>query len=107
MALGEGRLTPSAYAEQRLCDAGTKHLMDKVRVSSSTRMSGEFPEFAQARVSILVKNGTVHSHFQENPKGNASNPLSDAELESKFVEFYAPWGGEMSARRALEVMWDS
>jgi 2-methylcitrate dehydratase len=46
----------------------------------------------------------VHTHLQRNPKGNASNPLSDAELGDKFVRLYQPWGDEASARRVLDVL---
>jgi 2-methylcitrate dehydratase len=104
-ALLEGQLRSDAYAGERLGDAATKRIMDKVRVASSAQMTGEFPARAQARVTIRAANGAIHTHLQENPKGNASNPLSDAELEAKFIELYAPWGDTQAARRALDVLW--
>lgn len=105
IALQEGRLASDAYADERLGDPRTKHMMDKIRVSSSTQMTGEFPARAQARVTIQLVDGTVHTHLQENPHGNASNPLSDAELERKFVELHIPWGDAAVARQTLDVLW--
>jgi 2-methylcitrate dehydratase len=107
VALLEGRLTSDAYAKQRLGDLRTKRLMDKVKVSSSAQMSAQFPAQAQTRISVVHANGEVRSHLQENPRGNAANPLSDRELESKFIELYAPWGGEQRAQRVLELLWSS
>jgi 2-methylcitrate dehydratase len=105
IALQDGRLTSQAYADERLGDAGIKRIMDKISVSSSAQMTGEFPAFAQARVTIRAADGAVHTHLQANPKGNASNPLSDAELEAKFIELYAPWGNAKTARGTLDLLW--
>jgi 2-methylcitrate dehydratase len=106
VALEEGRLTPAAYAQQRLGSSKTRQLMDKIKVSSSTDMSAAFPASAPARIRIAFKDGTALDHWQQHPKGNASNPLSDAELESKFLGQCAPWGGREFARRAIDAMWE-
>ncbi|WP_298233543.1 MmgE/PrpD family protein [uncultured Azohydromonas sp.] len=105
MALREGRLSTGAYAAHRLQDARTKRLMDRIRVSADAQMTAEFPACAQARITIRGADGSVHTHLQRNPKGNASNPLSDAELEDKFVRLYQPWGDEAAARRVLGALW--
>lgn len=105
MALREGRLSSEAYAAHRLRDARTKRLMDRIRVSADARMTAAFPACAQARITIRGADGSVHTHLQCNPKGNTSNPLSDAELEEKFARLYQPWGDEEAARRVLAVLW--
>ena len=105
IALQDGRLRSDAYRDERLGDARTKRIMDKVRVSNSAQMTGEFPARAQSRLTIRAADGSLHTHLQENPMGNASNPLSDAGLEDKFIELYAPWGDAQAARRTLDVLW--
>jgi len=104
-ALRAGQLRSDAYALDRLADPATKHLMDKVHVTSSAAMTAEFPARAQARVTIQSCDGASHTHLQENPKGHASNPLSDAQLEDKFTELSAPWGDTDAARRLLALVW--
>jgi 2-methylcitrate dehydratase len=105
MALREGRLASQAYEPQRLGDPATKHLMDKVRVTSSPEMTAAFPARAQSRLTLRGTDGSTHTWLQDHPKGNAANPLSDQELEAKFFQLYAPWGAESAARRTLDLLW--
>lgn len=104
-ALQDGVLTSASYAEERLVDTRIKQIMDKVRVSKSAELTRGFPERSSTRMTILTSDGKTRSHFQEHPKGNAGNPLSDSELETKFMDLYQPWGRDASARRALDALW--
>ena len=105
VALQEGRLTSDAYADERLTDSATKRLMDKTRVSSSEAMTRAFPARAQTRITIRTAGGAEHSHLQDYPKGHTENPLSDAELEEKFVRLFSAWGDAARAQRTLELLW--
>jgi 2-methylcitrate dehydratase len=77
VARREGRLGSEAYAQERLGDAETKRLMDRIRVAASTAMTAAFPARAQTRVTLRGTDGSVHSHLQDHPKGHAANPLSE------------------------------
>lgn len=105
VALREGRLASEAYQPERLADPATKRLMDRIRVCTSAELTATFPVRAQTRVTLRGRDGSVHSHLQDNPKGHAANPLTDAELEAKFVQLYAAWGPEAAARRTLDALW--
>jgi 2-methylcitrate dehydratase len=105
VTLREGRLSSAAYQMDRLTDPVTKHLMDMICMTSSESMTRAFPSRVQTRISIQTEDGETHSHLQELPKGHAHNPLSDVELEEKFVELFAPWGDARSASRTLEMLW--
>lgn len=105
VALQEGQLAPEAYADERLGDSRTRWIMERIRVSSSEQMTAGFPGRSQTRLTIRAVDGSIYTHLQENPKGNASNPLSDAELEDKFVRLYPPWGDAKAARRTLDMLW--
>ncbi|KWF24848.1 MmgE/PrpD family protein [Burkholderia pseudomultivorans] len=104
-ALKWGCLTADAYEDQHLRDAEILSLMEKIRVCTSPEMTKAFPVHAQTRITLRMHDGTVHTHLQDNPKGNAANPLSDDELEVKFVHSFAPWGDAAEARRTLDVLW--
>ena len=79
--------------------------MDKIRVSSSSELTAQYPGCAQTRITIRGLDGSVHSHLQKQPRGHALNPLSDAELEEKFMRLYAAWGDSKAARRTLDLLW--
>jgi 2-methylcitrate dehydratase len=103
MALQEGRLDTAAYAPQRLVDARTKQVMDKVRVSVSEALTHAYPVKSATRITIRADDGRVHGHLQEWPKGHAAQPLSDGELEQKFSSCHET--GDEGGRRKLEVLW--
>ncbi|QDL38610.1 MmgE/PrpD family protein [Rhodoferax sediminis] len=105
MALREGRLSSAAYGKDRLNDALTKHLMDKVRVTASDELTRGYPGKVQTRVTLSSADGSVHSHLQEWPKGHAAQPLCDNELEQKFTSLHEAWGDAVATRRTLEAIW--
>jgi 2-methylcitrate dehydratase len=107
MALREGRLDSQACEPPRLGDPATKSVMDKVRVTSSPEMTAAFPQRAPARLTLRGTDGSTHTWLQDHPKGNAANPLSDAELEAKFFQLYGPWGTHDAARRTLDLLWSA
>ena len=105
VAWQQGRLDPEAYESGRLAEPKTRALMERIRVVSSAAMTAEFPAQAQTRITVRTAGGAVLEHLQRHPKGHAANPLSDAELEDKFVRLHRPWGDEAAARRTLDVLW--
>ena len=58
-----------------------------------------------ARVEIETTDGRKLSHFQETRKGDPEMPLSDAELNDKYVELVAPVLGDAGARALLKDLW--
>lgn len=107
MAWQQGHLASDAYEHDRLKDPATLRLMQRVCVFASPEMTAAFPQKAQTRISVRNAAGEVFTHLQDNPKGHAANPLSDAELEDKFFELSAPWGERAWARRVLDLLWSS
>lgn len=105
MAWQHGRLSADVYADDRLMDATTLRFMQRVSVKASTEMTAAFPKKAQTRITVRNAAGEVFTHLQDNPKGHAANPLSDAELEAKFFELSNPWGDRAWARRTMDLLW--
>ncbi|AGW90191.1 MmgE/PrpD family protein [Cupriavidus sp. DF5525] len=105
VALLNGRLTSADYEQERLGDAGTRRLMECIGVCSSPKLTLEFPAHSRSRITIRDKGGATYSYLQTDPKGSAANPLTDAELESKFIDLYGPWGNPSKARRLLDMLW--
>ncbi|HET7157378.1 MAG TPA: hypothetical protein VFI62_00185, partial [Burkholderiales bacterium] len=52
-----------------------------------------------------TNDGRTLSHFQPYRKGDPEMPLTDDELNDKFMELGAPVIGERSARSLLEQLW--
>ena len=105
VALANGALKSGDYAADRLADPALKRLMDKVEVEISESMTQAYPGRVQTRIAVRSTDGAEVAHLQQVPKGHATNPLTDAELERKFIDLYAPWGDEAAARRTLALAW--
>lgn len=105
VSLLKGQLAADDYADERLVDAETLGLMEKVRVSASAEMTADYPRSAQTRITVKSADGATYGAFQKVPKGNAANPLSDAELEQKLRALYPANGKADTVQRILDVAW--
>ncbi len=101
----EGKLSSCAYEDSRLRCSATRELMRLVSVRAVPELTAEFPRNAAARIRARLRDGSELEHLQRNPKGNAENPLSDIELETKFVDLFGPWRGKTLALEALDALW--
>ena len=107
MAWIHGKLASDSYETERLACQATRELMSRIAVTSQAELTAEFPANTSCRIRVRDEAGREFEHLQSNPKGNAANPLSDAELESKFVDLFAAWGDERKARALLSVLWSA
>jgi hypothetical protein len=56
-------------------------------------------------VEIETADGRKLAHFQETRKGDPELPLTDAELDDKFLELAAPVIGKAAAAALLKDLW--
>ena len=83
VALLHGRIGPAEVTDANIHDPATLSLARKVRVSVDDALNRQFPAKTMARVTIRTHRGDYRTTV-EYPRGNPENPLSNAELESKF-----------------------
>jgi 2-methylcitrate dehydratase PrpD len=79
--------------------------MQKVECIADPELSRAFPGQRAARVEIELADGRKVMHFQPNRKGDPEIPLSDEELNDKFMELTVPVLGEPAARALLKDVW--
>jgi 2-methylcitrate dehydratase PrpD len=104
-ALAHGSVRLSAFEEQMLSDPRTKGLMQKISVAIDPELDAAFPAKRAARVAITARGGRREEFLQPTRKGDPDMPLTDAELEQKFLELAAPVVGEEPARKLLARLW--
>ena len=104
-ALTHGSVRLSAFQPERLTDQATHALMKKISVSLDPRLDAAFPQQRAARVAIEARGGRREEWLQPTRKGDPDMPLSDRELEEKFLELAAPVLGAQAARTLLERLW--
>jgi 2-methylcitrate dehydratase PrpD len=104
-ALTHGSVRLAAFEPPRLEDAGTRALMRRVELALDPALDAAFPAQRAARVAIEARDGRRGEHLQRTRKGDPDLPLSDAELEGKYLELVSPVLGEDKARALLARLW--
>jgi len=103
--LTHGSVRRAAFEPPRLDVKATRNLMKHIEVVLDPELDASFPRQRAARVAIEARGGRHEELLQPTRKGDPDLPLTDAELEDKFLELAAPVLGEAPARKLLERLW--
>ncbi len=103
-ALTHGSVRLAAFEPSRLKDVRTTELMKKISVFIDPELDAAFPAKRAARVTITAA-GRREQFLQPTRKGDPDLPLSDRELEQKFMELAAPVLGQGPAQELLSRLW--
>lgn len=104
-ALLHGSVRLSAYTPERLADPELRALMARVSTAVDPEIDAAFPGRRAARVEITTHDGRRLVWLQPDRKGDPELPLSDSELEHKFLELATPVIGAGPAARLLQNIW--
>ena len=103
--LTHGSVRLAAFEPDRIQDPATRALMKKIRVRVDPELDAAFPAQRAARVAIRAR-GRREEHLQPTRIGDPDAPLSDAQLEAKYLELAVPVIGEASAKEELKRLWN-
>jgi 2-methylcitrate dehydratase PrpD len=104
-ALTHGSVRLAAFEPGRLNDAATRNLMARIEVSIDPELDAAFPRQRAARVAFVARDGRREEFLQPTRVGDPDAPLSDAQLEEKFLELAVPVIGEEKAKALLQRLW--
>ena len=104
-ALVHGSVRLTAYTPERLADPKVRAMIDCISASVDKEIDAAFPGRRAARVEIETVDGQRLVWLQPDRKGDPELPLSDLELEGKFLELATPVIGADKARMLLQNIW--
>jgi len=104
-ALLYGAVRLNAFDDQRLQDQAIRALMARTQLRADPQLSAGFPVMRAARVTVTLRDGRVIEQFAPCRKGDPEAPLSDADLDDKFLELASPSLGAAAARALLDQLW--
>jgi 2-methylcitrate dehydratase PrpD len=104
-ALTHGSVRFAAFEPARLADPATQELMRHIEVAVDPQLDAAFPAQRAARVAIEARDGRREEFLQPTRIGDPDAPLSDAQLDAKFLELAGPVLGEAVARAQLASLW--
>ncbi len=100
-----GAVRLSAFGEERIGDGELRQLMARIDLAEDPELTARFPGMRAARVSVRLKDGRSFEHFQPYRVGDPESPLSDAQIDDKFLELASPVIGDGPARALLSRLW--
>ncbi len=105
MALRDGAITASTFDLDRVRDASLRPLLNRVHIEESPELTQRFPGALPSEIEVVTTSGQRLTEHADYPKGHIRNPMTDADVESKFRGFAGPFLGDDGAQRALDMLW--
>ncbi len=104
-ALVHGSVRLVAFSPERLLDPNVRSVLAKVEVVADPVLSKGYPGQRAAHIEVELNDGQVFKHFQPTRKGDPEMPLSDEEVNDKFLELAMPVIGDAASRELLAALW--
>jgi len=105
IALRDGRITPASFEPERYLDPSLRPVMNRIRVVESPEFTQRFPQELRSQIDVTTRSGQRFIERAEYPKGHARNPMTDADVESKFRDLAGDALGAQRASVALQTLW--
>ena len=105
VALRDGRLTPASFEPQHYLDPSLRPLMNRIRVAESSEFTRHFPQELQSRIDVVTRSGQRFTEQATYPKGHARNPMTDADVETKFRDLSVDVLGDAQVNAAVHALW--
>jgi len=102
VALCTGSAGMEAYNETNVTDKAILSLTKKVTVSENEELSALVPQKRASILHLTLVNGTKLSYRVDYPKGEPENPLTDEEIEEKFVALATTSG--FTKERCMDII---
>ena len=80
----DGRVTVDSFSEKRINDSLLRQLMSRIKITENKAFTRQFPEKLTTEIEVLARGGQRFVETAQYPKGHAKNPMTDADVESKF-----------------------
>ena len=109
VALLEGAVGLTQFSEDRFGPAGVTgdalaRFLPRVQPAVSAELTAMYPAAWPARLEVELADGRVLRAGGDFPRGNQENPVSTAELETKFRGLVEPRFGAAASERALALV---
>ena len=105
IALLEGAVTYRSFGPQRLKDPRVKELMRKTRVVELKDFADRYPKAMPTRVTVRTADGKEYVKQVDYPLGHPQSPMSDDQIEEKFLGLAARTLGSVQTGKIMDCVW--
>src|SRR5437667_6782632 len=105
VALADGEVTARQFAPARIADPELLALVHRVKVQRNAELSVRYPQAVGNIVTVRLREGRTLSERVDFPRGQPHNPLSDAQVDAKFLALTGARLGRERADAVLRCLW--
>jgi 2-methylcitrate dehydratase len=105
VALADGDVTLAQFDPKRFTDPALLELVAKIKVHRDPALTARYPNGIPNRLTVTMTNGRQLMKEVEFPRGHAHNPMTDAEVESKFRTLAELRYGKERSDKILAAFW--
>lgn len=99
-----GKMDLSCFEDAMLGEARVRDLLGRVTVQGESDLDRYFPQSWPGRVRVRLNDGRSYAHEIIVPKGESANPMSEKDIEEKFLSLAAPILGAESALSVVDAV---
>lgn len=100
MALVDGQCFPAQFTDERVLDPRVAALRSRIEVTADPAIAQD-----QCELTLTLRDGSSHVERVAHATGSPDNPVTDAQLERKFLELAGSVLPRARARRLLARLW--
>lgn len=104
-AMIDGVINHDTFDAKRFRDPSILALVDRIEAVPDATLQKLFPWRIVCRFEITLKSGETRVFTHENAKGHPRNPMSDGDLEAKFLGQTAQRLSEARGREIMDRVW--
>ena len=101
----DGDISRESFADGRLKDPELLSLVEKIQVEEDAALTKRYPEAFPCRMEVTTGTGRNLVAELVYPPGHWRNPLSDEQLEAKFVSLTSGVISKDHCKAALDMLW--
>jgi 2-methylcitrate dehydratase len=105
VALVHGEVEEKHFGERYLNDPKIRELTRRVKATATEEADARMPDAMFCRMVLVTTGGERHEAVVEYHKGHWKNPMSDAEIETKFRKLAREVLDDSRTNRLLESLW--
>jgi len=102
-----GRVREKSFLSDAISRSDIHELENKIDTYVDEGSTARFPDNREAQIRIELNDGTILTHHQLTRHGDPDDPLTDQELEDKFIELVEPRLGKTTADHLVEAIMNS
>ena len=100
-ALLDGPVTPGSFEDERIASGAIRDVMSRMTLVEEPDFTARYPSEYNCRITVTASDGNSHVAHTAWPRGHRSNPMTEAEVETKFRNFA---GTELSSTQCDEAL---